>query len=75
MEVPVTKEPAKESTKMETDEPENDGAPPSSAENDVHMQDSKGTADASGAENGVPESGNKPVQMDTDSKVSFVCFH
>ncbi|PQQ07871.1 heat shock 70 kDa protein 15-like [Prunus yedoensis var. nudiflora] len=32
------------------------------------MQDAKGTADASGAENGVPESGDKPVQMETDTK-------
>ncbi|KAK2654895.1 hypothetical protein Ddye_014751 [Dipteronia dyeriana] len=69
IEVPVTKEPEKESAKMETDEASNDAVPPSSNETDENMQDAKGTADASGAENGVPESGDKPVQMETDTKV------
>ncbi|KAI9159765.1 hypothetical protein LWI28_001726 [Acer negundo] len=68
IEVPVTKEPEKESAKMETDEASNDAVPPSSNETDENMQDAKGTADALGAENGVPESGDKPVQMETDTK-------
>lgn len=68
VEVPVAKEPAKETAKMETDEVPSDTAPPSSTETDVNMQDTKGAADASGAENGVPDSGDKPVQMETDSK-------
>ncbi|KAL9463374.1 hypothetical protein AB3S75_001229 [Citrus x aurantiifolia] len=72
VEVPVTKEPEKEAAKMETDEVPSDAAPPSSSETDVNMQDAKGTADAQGttdapgAENGVPESGDKPTQMETD---------
>lgn len=66
VEVPVTKEPEKEAAKMETDEVPSDAAPPSSSETDVNMQDAKGTADAPGAENGVPESGDKPTQMETD---------
>lgn len=66
VEVPVVKEPAKEATKMDTDEaPE--GAP--SNETDVNMQDAKSAADGTGAENGVPETGDKPVQMETDAKV------
>ncbi|CAL9010175.1 unnamed protein product [Prunus brigantina] len=68
IEVPVTKEQPKEGAKMETDEAPSDAAPPSTNETDVNMQDAKGTADASGAENGVPESGDKPVQMETDTK-------
>ena len=74
IEVPVTKEPEKESAKMETDEASNDAVPPSSNETDENMQDAKGTADPSGAENGVPESGDKPVQMETDTKVGFHCL-
>lgn len=74
VEVPVVKEPAKETTKMETDEVPSDAAPPSSTEIDVNMHDTKGAADASGAENGVPDKGDKPVQMETDSKVSCLCF-
>lgn len=38
-----------------------------SGESDVNMQDAKETSDAAGTDNGVPE----PVQMETDSKVSF----
>ena len=73
IEVPVSKEPAGENTKMETDEaPANVAAPPSTNDNDVNMQDanSKATADAPGSENGTPEAGDKPVQMDTDTKVN-----
>ncbi|KDP37205.1 hypothetical protein JCGZ_06261 [Jatropha curcas] len=68
VEVPVTKEPAKEE-KMDTDEASNEATPPSSNDADVNMQDAKGTGDASGAENGVPESGDKPTQMETETKV------
>jgi len=65
---------------METDEaPTDPAAPsPSSNDNDVNMQDAKATADTPGTENGMPEAGDKPVQMDTDTKVHskeniFVC--
>ncbi|GMN37251.1 hypothetical protein TIFTF001_006651 [Ficus carica] len=68
VEVPVSKEPPKEANKMETDEASSD-ATPSSTDADVNMQDAKGPADAPAAENGVPESGDKPVQMETDTKV------
>lgn len=70
VEVPVSKEPAKEDAKMDTDEAPNDAAPASSNEADVNMHDAKGTADYPGTENGVPDSGDKPVQMETDVKVS-----
>nr|GLL23506.1 heat shock 70 kDa protein 15 [Ipomoea trifida] len=62
VEVPVVKEQLKESTKMETD----DIPPQDSSETDVNMQDDKVTSDAS--ENHAPESGDKPVQMETDAK-------
>ena len=55
---------------METDEAPSDSAVPSANETDVNMQDAKGTADAAGVENGFPESGDKPVQMETNTKVS-----
>ncbi|KAL2332389.1 hypothetical protein Fmac_019970 [Flemingia macrophylla] len=74
IEVPVSKEAPVENTKMETDEtPAGATAPPSSNDNDVNMQDAdaKTTADASGAENGTPETGDKPVQMDTDAKLEL----
>ncbi|KAL8056176.1 hypothetical protein ABFX02_04G102700 [Erythranthe guttata] len=57
-EVPVVKGTSQESTKMETDELAADSAPPSTTE----------TEDA-GADNGVEESGDKSVQMETDAKV------
>ncbi|XP_077219593.1 heat shock 70 kDa protein 15-like [Tasmannia lanceolata] len=70
VEVPVSpaKEPTKEAPKMETDEVANAA---STVESDVNMQDAKGTSEASssGVENGFPESGDKPVQMETDAKV------
>ncbi|RDX63223.1 Heat shock 70 kDa protein 14, partial [Mucuna pruriens] len=72
IEVPVSKESAGENTKMETDEAPADAAAPSSTnDNDVNMQDAntEATADAPGAENGIPETGDKPVQMDTGTKV------
>ncbi|KAG8483387.1 hypothetical protein CXB51_022322 [Gossypium anomalum] len=69
VEVPVSKELAKEDAKMETDEKPNDTSAPGANETDVNMQDSKGTAEAAGVENGVPQSGDKPVQMETDTKV------
>ncbi|KGN45354.1 heat shock 70 kDa protein 15 [Cucumis sativus] len=65
VDIPVTRE---QPAKMETDEaPAETAAPPSSNENDVNMQDAKGTTDA-GAENGSAESEHS-VQMETDSKV------
>ncbi|GMP34820.1 hypothetical protein CsSME_00007534 [Camellia sinensis var. sinensis] len=68
VEVPVVKEPAKEANKMETDEAPSDTAPSALTESDVNMQDAKGDTDVPGAENGIPESGEKPVQMETDAK-------
>ncbi|KAL0380439.1 UNVERIFIED_CONTAM: Heat shock protein 14 [Sesamum angustifolium] len=67
IEVPVVNESTKESTKMETDEVPADSAPASTTESDVNMQDAK--PDGAAAENGVPESGDKPVQMETDGKL------
>lgn len=61
--VPVVQEPAKEVTKMKTDD-----VHPSSSETDVNMQDAK--TDGPGAENGVLESGDKKSQMEMD-KVSI----
>lgn len=72
VEVPISKEAPKEANKMETDEASSEAVPPVSTEADVNMQDAKATTDAPGAENGVPESGDKPVQMDTDNKV--LCY-
>lgn len=76
IEVPVStvKEPTKEETKMDTDEVPNDSVPAFSTntgDSDTNMQDAKATADAdaSRAENGVPDLGDKPVQMETDTKV------
>ncbi|KAI8019066.1 Heat shock 70 kDa protein 15 [Camellia lanceoleosa] len=68
VEVPVVKEPAKEANKMETDEAPSDTTPSATTESDVNMQDAKGDTDVPGAENGIPESGEKPVQMETDAK-------
>eukprot|EP00262_Sarcandra_glabra_P020686 TRINITY_DN837_c0_g1_i2.p1 TRINITY_DN837_c0_g1~~TRINITY_DN837_c0_g1_i2.p1 ORF type:complete len:856 (+),score=226.44 TRINITY_DN837_c0_g1_i2:70-2637(+) len=71
--VPVLtgKEPTKEATEMDTDAVTNNGASAATSETDVNMHDTKVTTDASGSEveNGVPESGDKPMQMETDAKV------
>ncbi|KAI8544416.1 hypothetical protein RHMOL_Rhmol08G0294800 [Rhododendron molle] len=61
-EVPV----AKEAAKMDTDETPSDSAP-SATETDINMQDAK--SDTPGPENGVPDSGDKPIHMETDAKV------
>ncbi|KAL6539160.1 hypothetical protein OROGR_011809 [Orobanche gracilis] len=66
-EVPVVQESAQEPNKMDTDEHPADPAPPTPTETDVNMQDSK--AEGATAENGLPESGDNPVQMETDAKV------
>ncbi|CAK8574710.1 unnamed protein product [Lathyrus sativus] len=64
VEVSDSKESAKETTKVDTDA----AAPPTSNDNDadVNMQDAKPSADTPGVENGIPETGNKPAQMDVD---------
>lgn len=73
VEIPVVKEPTKDATKMDTDETPGDAAaPPGTSETDANMQDAKG--DGPGVENGVPESGDKSVQMETDTKVSSSHF-
>ncbi|KAI9107505.1 hypothetical protein K1719_021542 [Acacia pycnantha] len=78
VEVPVVKVPAGESAKMDTDEvpaeaaaaaAEASAAPSSSNDADADMQDAKATADAPGLENGNAETGDKPVQMETDTKI------
>ncbi|PIA65092.1 hypothetical protein AQUCO_00100522v1 [Aquilegia coerulea] len=69
VEVPVAKDQAKEPTKMDTDESPTETAPVESGETDVNMQDAKPTGDAPEADNGVPESADKPVQMEADVKV------
>ncbi|CAL9104957.1 unnamed protein product [Musa textilis] len=78
VEVPVSDmaEVTKESMDMDeatkfSSKTENDENASSKTENDVDMQEAKGTTDNSsaGVENGAPEAGEKPVQMDTDSKV------
>lgn len=74
MDVPVVKETPKEPARMETDEASADAAPSTTAETDVNVQDAKGAAAASGAENGVPDSGGEPVQMESDAKVTSL-FH
>ncbi|KAI4387027.1 hypothetical protein MLD38_004893 [Melastoma candidum] len=65
LEVPVIKE---NTSKMETDS----GAVPFSGDDDASMQDAKGTAnagaDTSNDENGVPDSVDKPVQVETKTK-------
>ena len=70
VEVPVTKEHSEETTKMDSDKASAEAAP-ASGDCDVNMQDAKDTSDATGTDNGVPESAEKPVQMETDSKASF----
>lgn len=61
VEVPVAK-----AAKMDTDETPSDSAP-SATEADINMQDAK--FDTPGAENGVPDSKDNPIQMETDAKV------
>ncbi|PSR96115.1 Heat shock 70 protein [Actinidia chinensis var. chinensis] len=68
IEVPVVKEPTKDANKMDTDEASSNAAPIATTESDANMQDAKGATDVPGAENGAPESGEKPVQMETDVK-------
>lgn len=71
VEASVSKESAKEPTKMEADEAP--AAPPNGNDADVNMQDAKANADTPGVENGVPETGDKPAQMDVDdTKVSTI---
>lgn len=53
---------------METNELLADPVPPSTA--DVNMQDSETGAPA--ADNGIPDSGDNPVQMETD--VEVICM-
>ncbi|CAH2068019.1 unnamed protein product, partial [Thlaspi arvense] len=62
VEVPVSKEQPEGTTKMGSDKASPAG------DSDVNMQDAKETSDAAGADNGVPASADKPVQMETDAK-------
>lgn len=57
---------------METDEVHTDHATSSIPDTDVNMQDAK--TDAPEAENGVPETGDKPSQTETEKKVSLQCL-
>lgn len=54
---------------MDTDEAAAEAIPSSASEADVNMQDAKGATDVPGSDNGFQE-GDKPAQMETDSKVS-----
>ncbi|XP_047973315.1 heat shock 70 kDa protein 15-like [Salvia hispanica] len=65
VDVAVVKESDEEPAKMETNELLADPVPPSTA--DVNMQDSETGAPA--ADNGIPDSGDNPVQMETDVEV------
>ncbi|EPS57643.1 hypothetical protein M569_17174, partial [Genlisea aurea] len=67
VEVPVVKESDVGSTQMETDEVQAASAPSGFTGIDLNMHD--GTADGPAAENGAPQSDEKPVPMETDSKV------
>lgn len=70
VEVPVSKEQSEETAKMDTDKASAETAP-ASGDSDVNMQDAKETSDAASTDDGVPETADKPVQMETDSKASF----
>lgn len=65
VEVPVSaaEQPPKESVKMGTGEAANDS---SKTETDVNMEDVKTSV---GVDNGVPESEERPAEMETDNKV------
>lgn len=53
---------------MDTDETPADAAtPPTSNDTDVNMQDAKASPETPGVENGIPEAGDKSVQIDSDS--------
>ncbi|KAJ6816516.1 heat shock 70 kDa protein 15-like [Iris pallida] len=66
IEVPVSAaKDAPIAVKMDTDQATND--PSATAESDVNMHDAKNETD--NFENGEPESEDKPVQMETDTKV------
>lgn len=67
VDVPVALEntTAKENAKMDTDETVNND----SAGADANMHDAKNTTNDIGVENEKQDSGEKPVKMDTDSKV------
>ncbi|CAI0474632.1 unnamed protein product [Linum tenue] len=60
VEIPVSKEPA---TKMDTDDAPSDSVPPSTSEADMNAQEGN-----AGVENGASDAGDKPSQMETDSK-------
>ncbi|KAF6172862.1 hypothetical protein GIB67_035416 [Kingdonia uniflora] len=64
-EVPVVKEAPNQSSKMETDDTSKDE--PSIGENDLNMENAKAATNDVG--NGASESGEKPVEMETDAKV------
>lgn len=58
---------------MDIDEvPAEAAAPPASNDTGANMEGAKASTDASGVENGIPEGGDKPLQKDTDTKVSTV---
>ncbi|KAL9675136.1 hypothetical protein QQ045_003337 [Rhodiola kirilowii] len=65
-EIPIVKEPTKEVAKMDTAEVPAEAAT-STTSSDVNMDDVNATAYPS-AENGVPESVDKPIQMEMDTK-------
>ncbi|KAF8393340.1 hypothetical protein HHK36_021582 [Tetracentron sinense] len=72
VEVPVVKEPMKEATKIDINEFPSDVAPAGTGDSDVNMQDAEVTSGVSGVENGVPDAGDNPAQMETDAKTEVV---
>ncbi|CAL1400260.1 unnamed protein product [Linum trigynum] len=60
VEIPLSNEPA---TKMDTDDAPSDSVPPSMSEADMNAQEGN-----AGVENGASDAGDKPSQMETDSK-------
>ncbi|KAL9251393.1 Heat shock 70 kDa protein 15-like protein [Drosera capensis] len=68
VELAVAKDVSKEATKMDTDDVPGGAAPAGPAESDVNMADAKNSAEGAGVDNGVSDSTEEPVQMDTDVK-------
>ncbi|GAB2228120.1 hypothetical protein Droror1_Dr00009950 [Drosera rotundifolia] len=67
VELAVAKDFSKEATKMDTEDVQGGAAPAGPAESDVNMADAK-NAEGAGVDNGVSDSTEEPVQMDTDVK-------
>ncbi|GAB2293558.1 hypothetical protein Dimus_027765 [Dionaea muscipula] len=69
VEVSVAKDVPKEATKMDTDDVSGEATLQGPSVSDTDMQDAKNAAEGPVVENGVPDSNEQPVQMETDGKV------